>query len=134
MEYKHITPEIALMFHDEIIKKDGGTSGVRSMELLESALAAPQASFGGELILSNPIEIASAYLFYLAKNHPFVDGNKRTALACCLAFLKCNGIGVGKDSRNWEKLAEDVGSSVIDRDEATIRLAKLIKEAEENPT
>lgn len=54
-------------------------------------MAAPKASFGGDPLLTNTIEIGAAYLFYLYRNHPFVDGNKRTALAACLVFLQING-------------------------------------------
>jgi death on curing protein len=60
------------------------------MALLESAVAAPQAAMHGQLLISEPVEIAAAFLFYLCSNHPFVDGNKRMALASCLVFLSIN--------------------------------------------
>ena len=65
---------------------------MRDTTLLECAVAAPKASFAGNPIISDPIEIAAAYLFYLCNNHPFVDGKKRVALASCLVFLDQNNL------------------------------------------
>ena len=65
--------------------------GVRDFGLLESALAQPQATFGGELLRPTLAEQAAAYLYHLAKNHPFIDSNKRTAFAMAEAFLIVNG-------------------------------------------
>jgi death-on-curing protein len=59
--------------------------------LLESAVAMPAATFGGQLVHDSLDEQAAAYLFSLVKNHPFVDGNKRTGLVAMLAFLGLNG-------------------------------------------
>ena len=66
-------------------------SGVRDEGLLESALAQPQATFAGEFLHSTIYEQAAAYLYHLAMNHPFVDGNKRTAFAAMDTFLRING-------------------------------------------
>ena len=60
------------------------------MRLLASALGMPQASFDGVFLHTSIAEMAAAYLFHLAQNHPFLDGNKRTALAATLAFLWLN--------------------------------------------
>ncbi len=73
------------------VERFGGTAGVRDTGLLDSALAQPQATFGGELLHPTIHEQAAAYLFHLAKNHPFIDGNKRTAFAVMLTFLELNG-------------------------------------------
>ncbi len=102
------------------------------MGLLESAVAAPQATFGGEPILREPVELAAAYLFYLCRNHPFVDGNKRMALATCLVFLSDNGVlkdsGLpSRDTDAWEALVLDVAASRIDRETTTERLGQLLK-------
>jgi death-on-curing protein len=61
---------------------------VREPALLESAVAAPQATFGGQSVFADLIEVAAAYLFYLCKNHPFIDGSKRAALGACIVFLR----------------------------------------------
>jgi death-on-curing protein len=86
--------------HRDQIARYGGTPGVRDMGLLESALAVPQAGSGGEYFHADLFEMAAAYLFHIASNHPFVDGNKRVAMAAALTFLELNGLVV------------DVGSSV----------------------
>jgi death-on-curing protein len=63
---------------------------VRDLGLLSSALAMPEASFGGVYLHASLAEMAAAYLFHVAQNHPFLDGNKRAALATALAFLWLN--------------------------------------------
>jgi fido (protein-threonine AMPylation protein) len=77
-----------MRLHDRQVEKFGGTSGIRDQGLLESALAQPQATFAGELLHATIYEQAAAYLFHLAMNHPFLDGNKRTAFAVMDVFLR----------------------------------------------
>jgi death-on-curing protein len=96
------------------------------MALLESAVAAPQASYGGQSVYADVTEIAAAYLFYLCRNHPFIDGNKRAALGACIVFLRLNGIEPKPDASEWEELTVAVAASVLDRDETTARLRKLL--------
>jgi death-on-curing protein len=105
---------------------------LRDRALLESAVAAPQASFGGQPLIRNPIEIAAAYLFYLCRNHPFVDGNKRTALAAALVFLDANDLlpDAGAPTRridDWESLVLDVANSKLDREQTSRRLRALLR-------
>jgi death-on-curing protein len=83
-----------LAIHEDRIRKYGGSSGIRDLGLLESAVAMPQATFGGAYLHGTLYEMAAAYLFHIAKNHPFLDGNKRTALACALSFLRLNVLKV----------------------------------------
>ncbi|HLO51298.1 MAG TPA: type II toxin-antitoxin system death-on-curing family toxin [Kamptonema sp.] len=80
-----------LSIHARQIEKFGGIQGVREQGLLESALAQPQAGFGGELLHPTIHEQAAAYFYHLAMNHPFIDGNKRTAFAVMETFLRLNG-------------------------------------------
>lgn len=89
---------------------------------------ATQASFGGTSVFSDVIEIAAAYLYRLCANHPFIDGNKRTALAACLVFLKLNGVSTPPDSPAWETLTLDIAASDLDRQQATIRLREILRE------
>ena len=79
-------------------------------------------------MFTDPVEIAAAYLFYLCRNHPFVDGNKRTALATCLVFLSENGSLPSEklDAGAWEALTLDVAASRLDRVQTTQRLRKLL--------
>ena len=77
--------------HANQIELYGGRHGVRDMGLLQSALAQPQAGFAGEWLHADIFHIAAAYAFHICSNHPFFDGNKRTALAAALVFLILNG-------------------------------------------
>ena len=122
----HLTVEMVREIHAAAIGKFGGSDGVRELALLESAVAAPQASFSGQSPYKDIVEVAAAYLFYLCKNHPFVDGNKRAALGACIVFLRLNGIEPKADGAEWEELTLAVAASEIDRDEATQRLRKLL--------
>jgi death-on-curing protein len=122
----HLTVEIVREIHAEAITRFGGSDGVREPALLESAVAAPQASFGGKSPYADVIEIAAAYLFYLCRNHPFIDGNKRAALGACIVFLRLNGIKPEPDGPDWESLTLDIAASRIDREQATARLRKLV--------
>ena len=122
----HLTVEIVREIHAEAIKRFGGSAGLRDAALLESAVAAPQASFGGKSPYTDVAEVAAAYLFYLCRNHPFVDGNKRAALGACIVFLRLNGIEPKPDGPGWEELTLAVAASALDREETTERLRKLL--------
>ena len=124
----HPTVEAVKAIHREVLQAHGGSAGIREEGLLDSAVAAPQATMMGKPMFSEPVEVAAAYLFYLCRNHPFIDGNKRTALATCLVFLYENGyLSQEKlDVDAWEQLVLDVAASRIDREETTKRLGKVL--------
>ena len=124
----YLTVSAVRAIHTEVLRAHGGSPGIRDLALLESAIAAPQATTMGKLLISEPIEIAAAYLFYICGNHPFADGNKRTALASCLVFLAENQLLREEilSLDEWEKLVLDVAASRIDRVATTTRLRKLI--------
>jgi death-on-curing protein len=122
----HLAVELVREIHAEATARFGGLEGVRETALLESAVAAPQASFGGQSPYKDLAEVAAAYLFYLCRNHPFIDGNKRMALGACIVFLRLNGIEPRPDGPEWEDLALTVAASAIDREEATQRLRRLL--------
>ena len=117
--------------HREVLAAHGGARGIRDEALLESAVAAPQATMMGRALMTDPIEIGGAYLFYLCRNHAFVDGNKRTALAACLVFLESNDLlpNTRFPIDEWEAFVLDVAASRLERKETTIRLHKLLKQA-----
>ena len=123
----HLTAEIVREIHEAVLAEYGGSPGVRDQGLLESAVAAPQASFGGESPFADMAEVAAAYLFYLCRNHAFVDGNKRTAMTAAIVFLRLNSIEPAKDSPAWEELVLEVAKSKLDRVQTTSRLKKLLK-------
>lgn len=93
-----------LEIHETRIELYGGSHGLRDLGLLQSALAQPEAGFGGELFHKDLFEMAAAYLFHISRNHAFVDGNKRTALACCLLFLSINDVEIEADPTELEEL------------------------------
>ncbi len=80
--------------HNNQIKLYGGGQGIRDIGLLESALAQPEASFQGKWLHDDMLSMAAAYAYHICQNHPFVDGNKRVALASALIFLEINGISL----------------------------------------
>jgi len=125
---KHPTVDAVIAMHAEVLAAHGGGTGIRSLELLESAVAAPQATMMGTPLISDPIEIAAAYLYYLCSNHPFVDGNKRAALATCLVFLAENGLLENEelDTDDWENLTLAVAASLLTREQITDTLRKLL--------
>ncbi len=105
--------------------------GLRDRALLEAAVAAPQATYAGEALIKDVLDIAAAYLFYLCRNHPFNDGNKRTALATCLVFLDANEhlsdpALSGERIDEWESLILDIAASRVDRAVTTRRFRALL--------
>jgi death-on-curing protein len=122
----HLTVEIVREIHQAAIRDFGGSDGIRENALLESAVAAPQATLKGKSIYESLTEIAGVYLYYICRNYPFLDGNKRTALGACLVFLRLNGVETKPDGPEWEQLVLDVAASRIDREETTKRLGKVL--------
>lgn len=88
---KHLTTQQVLLIHSRAIKRFGGSGGIRDIGLIESVVARPRASFSGKDLYKNIFDKSAALLQSLLKNHAFVDGNKRTALASAGIFLKVNG-------------------------------------------
>jgi len=123
----HLSVETVREIHAEALRRFGGSDGVRDENLLASAVLTPQSSFGGKSPYADIVEIAAAYLFYLCGNHPFIDGNKRTAMMAAIVFLRLNGVEPAPDSDAWEKFVLEVASSKVDRDATTRRLRKLLR-------
>jgi death on curing protein len=112
-----LTISQVLDIHQRQIQRFGGTSGVRDEGLLDSALAQPQATFGGELLHPTIHEQAAAYLYHLAMNHPFIDGNKRTAFAVMLTFLNLNGYTLNASQEQAYNLVIQVVQKEISKEE-----------------
>ncbi len=115
--------------HSDQIQRYGGQHGVRDFGLLESALAQPEASFGGEWLHESLHAMAAAYAYHLCQNHPFFDGNKRTALACALVFLELNGIAL-RDPRG---LLKDAMLRVASSRMTKTDLSKLLQQLSSAP-
>jgi len=105
-----LTLEEVLEIHSTQLARFGGAAGVRDVGLLESALSQPQASFGGQYVHEDLFEMASAYLFHVVSNHPFVDGNKRAGLLSALVFLDINGIEINDQGDTLYDLTIKVAS------------------------
>jgi death on curing protein len=114
---KFLTISQVLDIQQRQIQRFGGTSGVRDEGLLDSALAQAQATFGGELLHPTIHEQATAYLYHLAMNHPFIDGNKRTAFAAMLTFLNLNGYTLNRSQEQAYNLVIQVVQKEISKEE-----------------
>lgn len=86
----YITYQYAIEIHDNLIAEYGGRSGVLNEGLLRSALEMPKARFNGKDLHRTIFDKTAAYLFHLIQNHPFADGNKRTASMASMLFLAAN--------------------------------------------
>lgn len=112
--------------HLDQVASFGGTAGVRDKGLLESALAQPQATFFGEYLHKTIYEQAAAYLYHIAKNHPFIDGNKRTAFAVMDTFLRINGYILNTNDEETYILVLKVAEGRIDKNEIAQYLEKNV--------
>ena len=90
MEPVFLSLDEVLEIHGEQIERYGGSAGLRDAALLESAVATPQATFGGEFLHGSIPAMAAAYLFHLCQNHAFIDGNKRVGANAAITFLLMN--------------------------------------------
>jgi len=99
-----LTLEEVIEIHREMIERYGGSAGIRDIGLLQSAVAMPQASFGGQFLHADLFERAAAYLFHIVQNHPFVDGNKRVGAMAAFTFLKLNGLTLTAPDTDFENV------------------------------
>jgi death on curing protein len=105
-----------LRMHASQLDKFGGSAGVRDLTLIESAISQPQQSFGGVFVHADLPDMAAAYLFHLAKNHGFVDGNKRIAAAAALTFLEFSGVDTNFfDDEKMESLVWSIAEGTADK-------------------
>lgn len=116
-----------LEMHASLLEIHGGSAGLRDRGLLESAVAQPQTSFGGELVHEGLFAMAAAYLFHIASNHPFVDGNKRTGMLAAVVFLDVNGIGIDHPSDDIYELTMGVAEGRIDKSAIAAELERIAR-------
>lgn len=122
---RFLTVEDVLELHALQLERFGGGAGIRSLPLLESAVAQPEASFGGTYLHADVFEMAAAYLFHIVQNHPFVDRNKRAGLLAALVFLDLNGHRlITADDRLYE-LIMNVAAGGADKTAAAALLRVL---------
>ena len=106
-----------LQTHRSLIERYGGQEGVRDVGLLYSAIAMPQASFGGNFLHTDLFEMAAAYLYHVVQNHPFVDGNKRAGAAAAIIFLAMNGVELEADEEGLVDITLRVAQGKADKQE-----------------
>ena len=109
--------EDVLLAHADTLEGEGGLSGVRDHGLLDAAVAMPRQQFGGSYLHEDEGAMAAAYLFHIAQNHPFYDGNKRTAALSALAFLRVNGKDLLPSPKDLEDVTRRVAAGKLTKDE-----------------
>jgi len=116
-----IFPEMdeVLELHRRVVEQSGGSAGLRDRGILESALAQPRMTFGGEDLYPTIVEKASALGFSLVKNHPFVDGNKRIGHAVMESFLVLNGFEIRASVDEQEATILGLAAGELARDDFT---------------
>ena len=125
MAVEFLTIEDVLYIHQNQIEQYGGEHGVRDLRLLESAIAQPQATFGGQYLHSDVFEMAAAYLFHVVQNHPFADGNKRTGAVSALVFLDWNHVRVRTDEEGLVEITLQVATGQIGKAEVADHFRSL---------
>lgn len=124
MEPVFLTLDEILSLHEDQIKRYGGSGGVRDLGLLQSAMGTAAATFGGVFLHATVFEMAAAYLYSICRNHPFVDGNKRTAVAAALTFLEMNGIEVEAEEDEFYDLVIGVAEGRVSKAEVAVFFQK----------
>jgi len=116
-----------LEFHKDLLRSFGGKPGIRDLALLESAVAMPQSGSGEEYFHEFPFGMASAYACHIVRNHAFVDGNKRTALATALVFLEINGYPILGGEDELEAATRKIASGEMEKEGFADMLGKIYK-------
>ena len=124
---KFLSRLVVLALHQDMVAAFGGAIGVRDEGLLDSALAQPKATFGGEFLHSTIYEQAAVYLYHLSRNHPFIDGNKRTGCAAMETFLELNGYELTLSDEEEYQLVIQVAQGNMTKDEISIFLEQCIQ-------
>ncbi|MBI4788962.1 MAG: type II toxin-antitoxin system death-on-curing family toxin [Chloroflexi bacterium] len=127
MEY--LTVEEILAIHIEVIREFGGTPEVLSLERLRSSAESPHQTMFGDELYPDLVSKAAILFFALIKNHPFLDGNKRTALLSLLEFVKRNGHAIEAKHDELYQFTLDVATSVLDKDAIGAWIRAHLKES-----
>jgi len=114
---RYLTLNEVLEVHRQVIAQSGGAEGLMHLPALESALAPPQMTFGGEELYPTLVDKAAVLGYALIKNHPFLDGNKRTGHAAMEVFLVLHGYEIRAAVDEQEHVILQVAASELDREE-----------------
>jgi death-on-curing protein len=122
MRPEFLTLDEVLSLHAEQIRLFGGASGIRDLGLLQSAVGSVEATFGGAFLHETIFAMAAAYLYGICRNHPFLDGNKRTAVGAALTFLEMNGVEVDADEDAFYDLVIGIAEGRVSKAAVTVFL------------
>jgi death-on-curing protein len=115
VEPSFLTLEEVIAIHRGQIQVYGGSPGVRDWGLLNSAIAMPAATFGGQLLHSDLYEMAAAYVFHIVQNHPFIDGNKRVGAMAADVFLNLNDVQLIAEQVDYAELVLSVARGELSK-------------------
>jgi len=122
---QYLSAEEVIAIHDALITKFGGLDGIRDRSLLESAVANPTTSVFGQEMYPSVFDKAACYLFSISRNHPFLDGNKRTASLSCLIFLRQNGKEPVYDEDTFLEFIVSVAEGNVEKEEISAYLKSI---------
>jgi death on curing protein len=117
MTIRFLPEELVLAIHDDQIRLYGGSYRLRDAAALDAALHMPQAQFEGEFLHSTIFHMAAAYGFHLCQNHPFLDGNKRTAGMVMFTFLKLNGFELVATEEDYYRVIMTLASGQMSKEQ-----------------
>ena len=117
-----LTLDEVLALHEDQIERYGGGPGIRDIGLLESAMGSAAATYGGAFLHETLFEMAAALLYGICRNHPFIDGNKRTAVVASLTFLDMNGIEIDADEDDFYDLVIGVAAGRVSKSAVAVFL------------
>jgi len=128
MKIKFLTLEVVKAIHLNQINRYGGHHGLRDEKLLDSAINYPQVTFDKEYLHADIYHMAASYMYAIIKNHPFIDGNKRTGLMVAILFLAYNDIFItAQDSELYDLTMAAAQSHIIETDLAIFFKQKTTK-------
>jgi len=118
-DLQFLSVDDVLAIYEDTIRHEGGLNGIRGLGLLISAVMMPQQQFGGSYLHDGVAAMAAAYLFHIAKNHAFNDGNKRAAVLSALVFMDANGVTQLPDPEELESVTLGVAAGEMTKDQLT---------------
>ena len=124
---RFIPESVVIAIHDDQIRLYGGVYGVRDPNMLDSALHMPQAQFGGEFLHATIFHMAAAYGFHLCQNHPFLDGNKRTAGMVMFTFLQLNGLEPAASELDYYRTMMEVADGHMSKEQLADWLQLIVR-------
>jgi death-on-curing protein len=127
MEPRFLSFSRIIEIHRDSIKTYGGEIGLRDVGLLESAVAQPRATFGGQFLHEDLATMAAAYLYHLVMNHPFVDGNKRVGAMAAFVFLAMNDVELRAPEAEYQQLVMDLAAGKLDKTDVIAFFKKYVR-------